>query len=257
MFKVREKKTDEIMDVFATNGDLFLIWRDGAFQWESNEGFAPVSIIPSTVNDCVLSMGGSWEARLSDIIDRIKNGDVLLSIGDALTVALQDGKKVDFVVTDVDNESYRFESRDCLGRYTPMTEIDTFFADVWAALPAVLRDNIIDTEREYKDARDKVHIETRKLFLPSASEIFPPEDCYGDKGVYKQMEWYKNVHNRVRAFEKGGAAEWYWTQSPYSGNTTNWCRVTLDGLATYANASATSIAAPVCFRIPRFPVPRP
>ena len=92
----------------------------------------------------------------------------------------------------------------------------------------------------------------QKLFLPAASEIFPPESCYGDKGLYEQMDWYKKVQNRVRAFEKDGDADWYWTQSSYSGNSTYWCYVNYGGHAYCGNASYTGIAAPVCFRISRF-----
>ena len=258
MFNAKDKITGEVVKVYAVDGGDFMIARDGAFKWVSGEGFSPVAdpdIGPA--NDCTLTVGVTNAMNLSDLIAGIANGKVELSVGNTITTRLKSGKEVDFVVTDVDDEAYRLESRDCMGRYDPMTEIDKFFSDMWADLPDVLRDNIIETERQYKDGNGKVRKVTRALFLPAASEIFPPESCYGDEGLYEQMEWYKDVHNRVRAFEKGGASDWYWTQSQYSGNTTFWCSVNYYGYAHYNGASSTAIAAPVCFRIRRFSNPRP
>lgn len=191
------------------------------------------------------------EASLENILDRIKDGSIKLSVGDMLATHFKSGMEVDLVVTAIEDGAYRFESRDCLGRYTPMTRIGDFFAGVWDDLPDVLRDSIIETERPYS-VGGETKSKTLKLFLPAASEIFPPASCYGDKGLYEQLDWYKDVQNRVRAYEKGGDADWYWTQSANSGSTTNFCAVTSLGDATAYNASNTNRAAPVCFRIPRF-----
>lgn len=200
--------------------------------------------------DCSLFTRWQVDMDLADILGRIERGELKLSIGYSLLVGMKDGKKVEFVVTAVDDEAYRFESRDCLGKYVPMTKIQGFFDEVWGNLPDVLKNHIVPTERPYLSKGNLKSI-SRKLFLPSAAEIFPPEDCYGDKGLYEQMDWYKDVHNRVRAFEGGGNADWYWTQSEYSGNSTYCCGVARSGGASYYSASSTRIAAPVCFRISR------
>lgn len=200
--------------------------------------------------DCSLFTRWRVDMDLADILGRIERGELKLSIGDSLLVGMKDGKKVEFVVTAVGDEAYRFESRDCLGKYVPMTKIQGFFDEVWGNLPDALKNHIVPTERPYLSKGNLKSI-SRKLFLPSAAEIFPPEDCYGDKGLYEQMDWYKDVHNRVRAFEGGGNADWYWTQSEYSGHATSFCVVGNGGIALYADASGTSVAAPVCFRISR------
>ena len=252
MFNAKDKITGEVVKVYAVDGGDFMIARDGAFRWISHEGFSPVADSDSgPVNDCTLTVGVTNAMNLPDLIAGIANGKVELSVGNTITTRMKSGKEVDFVITDVDDEAYRLESRDCMGRHDPMAEIDKFFSDVWADLPDVLRENIIETERQYKDSNGKVRRVTRALFLPAASEIFPPESCCGDEGLYEQMEWYKNVHNRVRAFKKGGASDWYWAQSHYSGPT-DWCNVSSAGNANYNSASSTSVAAPVCFRIRRF-----
>lgn len=187
---------------------------------------------------------------LEEMLSRLQSGELGMDVGDYFTTRLKNGMEVDFVCTDKDEHSYRFESRDSLGRYDPMTKIDRFYDAVWAELPDALKDNIMEIVRQYMAPDGELMERKCKLFLPSAAEIFPPDECYGDQGLYEQLEWYKDLHNRVRAYEKGGAADWYWTQSPYSGNTTHWCYVSYYGSAYYL-ASSTSVAAPVCFRIPR------
>ena len=191
------------------------------------------------------------EMSLSEIVAGIRNGKVKLSVGDAVTTCLKSGKEIDFVVTDIDDKAYRFESRDCLGRHVPATKLEGFLTDVWNDLPDEIREIVIETERR-RSVKGEIKTEVKKLFLPAASEIFPPESCYGDKGLYEQMDWYKKVQNRVRAFEKDGDADWYWTQSSYSGNSAYWCNVYYNGYASGYAASYTNIAAPVCFRISRF-----
>ena len=166
-------------------------------------------------------------------------------------VKLNDGREIDFVVTDEDDETYRLESRDCLGEYVPATRLDEWLADLWEnQFPAELKERIVPTQRKHKPYRGKVIEETRNLFLPSAAEIFPEEDCYGDEGLYEQMEYYKVPQNRIRCKQKGDPyPDWYWTSSAYSGISTNWCYTGSYGAAASYNATYTSIAAPVCFRI--------
>lgn len=252
MFNAKERKSGSIVKVYAVEGVKFLIERDGAFAWVDSTEYAPVDdAAKGPVYDSALTVSVTNGMNLTDIIAGITTGKIELAVGSSITTRMKNGQEVDFVVTDVDDEAYRFESRDCMGRYDPMTEIEKFYSDMWDALPDALRENIIDTTRYYKTADGEMRSATRKLFLPSASEIFPPDECYGDEDVYTQMEWYKDVHNRIRAFEKGGASDWYWTQSPRSGSTAYWCTVAGNGNALSSNASLTNRAAPVCFRIRR------
>ena len=258
MFEAKEKTTGRIIKVYAVDGGNFLINRCGVFKWESYESFSPAdgeNCAPAC--DCILTVAAAKRMDLSELIAGIRSGDIEFAVGSTITTRLKSGKDVDFVVTDMDEAAYRFESRDCLGAYIPMTKIEKFMRETWDDLPDALRDVIMDTERYFKDGHGEEQSETRKLFLPAASEIFPPDECYGDEGLYTQMDWYKDLHNRVRAFEKGGKADWYWTQSRYSGYTTYWCYVTSNGYANSYTASSTYIAAPVCFRTPRFHNPRP
>lgn len=260
MFEAKDR-SGNVRTVYAVDRDHFLVDENEDFVWQDKDEFSPIRKLKveaatkpevSGDDEAVLSYTQKKVITLKDYIEGLQNGQIRLSVGDSVTVRLKDGTEVDFVVTDLDDAAYRFESRDCLGRYVPMTKIDEFYKEVWDLLPDVLRDSIVDTVRFYKTHNGKLQKRTCKLFLPSASEIFPPEDCYGDKEVYQQMDWYKDAHNRIRAIKKGnGTGEWYWTQSAYSGHSSRWCSVSSSGSAIYNNASNTSVAAPVCFRIPR------
>lgn len=185
---------------------------------------------------------------LSDFIVQAKGG--AFKIGDTMNLPFDNnGRNIEVVVTDVDATGTRFETRDCLGEYVPMTCMSDFLDRTFARLPEALRDAIADTERRHYDVSGNTVTTVEKLFLPAAPEIFPYGDCYGDMGLYQQLEWYKDAHNRVRALEKGKYIDWYWTSSRREGSTTNWCYVSYYGNANTTNASNTYIAAPVCFRI--------
>ena len=260
MFDAIRKPTGKVTHVYAVEGHKFLIADGEMFLWDDKVNYAPVSgqapevrATPKKDNggDVAVVRTCAQQLTLEEMLSRLQSGELEMNIGDYFTACLKNGKEVDFVCTDKDDQTYRFESRDCLGRYDPMTKIDRFFNAVWAELPDALTDRIMEIVRQYKTPDGELMERKCKLFLPSASEIFPPDECYGDQGVYEQLEWYKDVHNRIRAYDKGGAADWYWTQSPYSGNTTYWCRVTNYGIASSYFASTTYVAAPVCFRIPR------
>ena len=189
---------------------------------------------------------------LTYFVKQAKAGAFKFQVGDSVSLPFdKNGKIVEVVVTDVDDTGTRFETRDCLGEYVPMTRMSGFLDHVFAGLPDILRDAIADTERRHYDADGNTVTTLEKLFLPAAPEIFPYDDCCGDMGLYEQLDWYKDVHNRVRALDSGKNADWYWTSSRREGSTTYWCFVGHDGLAATGSASYDWIAAPVCFRIPK------
>lgn len=266
MFEVIEKETGKRFMVYATSGEQFLV-SDGAngFVYRHMGLYSPISALdPKGSNAaeiknslCIFTTAPKKASGMGKLLADIVSGAITVNLGDTISTRLLDGREVDFVVTTFDGNSIRFETRDCLGDYVPVTDIERYFAEMWKLLPVVLRDNIIPTKRRHFDKDGKEYTVTRKLFLPAAAEIFTDAEVLGDKGLYEQMEWYKNVHNRIRAFKKGGRSEWYWTDTPYSGNTTNWCYVSSYGYAHCTSASNTSVAVPVCFRICRFSNPRP
>lgn len=255
MFEVIEKKTGKRLTVYGVDGDTFLVGVKDGFKLRSAYDFSPIeqkdSAAPVETAPCVFTTAWKDTVDLDALLGGIASGEIAVKLGDMLSTRLLDGTEVDFVVTDQDDKTVRLESRDCLGVSTSARELDSYLRKVYDLLPDALKKCIVETERVHLDSKGKKFTERSKLFLPAQSEIFPSDECYGDEGVYQQMDWYKDVHNRVRADRKGGDSCWYWTSSPRAGNTANWCYVSSYGKANANSASATYIAAPVCFRIPR------
>ena len=103
------------------------------------------------------------------------------------------------------------------------------------------------TRAEAKDKDGNCGTYTTKLFLPAASEVFDEDNCYGDKGLYKQLDYYKDARNRIRVDEDGDTRV-YWLASVGSGNSAAACAVNSNGTAHNWYASG-SLRVPVCFQI--------
>ena len=114
-------------------------------------------------------------------------------------------------------------------------------------LPEDLQAVISDVDREWKDKDGNCGTYTTKLFLPAASEVFDEDSCYGDKGLYKQLDYYKDARNRIRVDEDGDTRV-YWLASVGSGGSTAACYVSVNGSAGGWFAS-NSARVPVCFQI--------
>ena len=77
--------------------------------------------------------------------------------------------------------------------------------------------------------------------------MFDEDSCYGDKGLYKQLDYYKDARNRIRVDEDGDTRV-YWLASVGSGLSTFACVVNDYGHADNWTASS-SFRVPVCFQI--------
>ena len=182
-------------------------------------------------------------------------------VGDTVDDVLENGEKVTFAVTEVTDHYVRFESRDCIGGEgvswnkngnnkggIAESDIQKYLdTKIWGLLPEDLRAVISDTNRKYMDGSEEKEYAT-KLFLPAASEVFDEDECYGDEGLYEQLEYYKDRRNRMRSDVKEEDTVWYWLASVRSGNSTYACGVDNSGYASYWSASSLS-RVPVCFTI--------
>ena len=202
----------------------------------------------STIKRCI---AGS----IDDIMQDIKDGVLTLNIGDVIPCELTDGQKVVFEVTDIDETGYRLEMKELLKTmaHTDMQKwYDTFYKSL---LPTSLKNAIIPTKRKYKKDGDGELVEVQAMiFAPSASEVFSEEefddnDWLGDKGVYEQLDFYKDWRNRIRCTVEDGKPNAWWLLSAYAGYSPLFGYVNGSGLCYYYSASHTWVAAPVCFRI--------
>lgn len=198
----------------------------------------------------------NWE----ELAEKIKKGIIPVEVGATVYCELTDGTPAEFVVTDVTDQYVRFETRNFIGGEVEWNEQDTnkggypdsyirgyIDSTIWGLLPEDLQAVISDVDREWKDKDGNCGIYTTKLFLPAASEVFDKDNCYGDKGLYKQLDYYKDTRNRIRV-DKDGDTRTYWLASVGSGNLMNACYVSYFGSVDYWGASY-SFYVPVCFQI--------
>lgn len=209
---------------------------------------------PTVVRTCG-ELEGTWE----EIAKAIKSG-AEFKFGDYKKDSTVDGQAFTMVVTDVTDEYVRFESRDCVGEEVewnknggtelgyPGSDIHKYLnKGLFEQLPEDLRNAISLGERKTKRDGDVVTFNTY-LFLPAASEVFEEERCYGNEGLYEQMEYYKDRRNRMRGSAEGKDTDSWWLASVGSGSSTNACYVSYYGDAYLLNVS-NARRVPVCFII--------
>ena len=248
MFRVIEKETGKRLMIYSVEGDKFLVGANDRFSIRYMTDFIPElqaeddGQVEATA--CVFTTTRSDKDDLDNLLADIASGAVPVELGDTISTRLLDGTEVDLVVTDQDDETVRLESRDCLGINTSARELSAYLCKVYDLLPDALKKRIVEVDRVHLNSDGERYTERCKLFVPAASEMFPPDECYGDEGLYQQMDWYKDVHNRVRADRKGGGSHWYWTSSPGSGSSDYFCSVSSNGNADYSDASGTYGLAP-------------
>ncbi len=208
----------------------------------------------------VVRICGELEETWEEISRAIKSGSEF-KVGDYKKGSTVDGQDFTMVVTDVTDEYVRFESRDCVGKEVvwnkngstnlgyPGSDICKYLnKELFEQLPEDLRNVISLGERKTLRDREVVTFNTY-LFLPAASEVFEENSCYGDEGLYEQMEYYKNRRNRMRGSAEGKENTYWWLASVWYGTSTGVCYVSSGGsCSTSWNASAT-ILVPVCFII--------
>lgn len=210
----------------------------------------PVHTSAPVSQTSVLVRATEKTGELADLIKGIQSGDIPVNVGDSLSVFLKDGTLVNFVITQIDGEYIRFESEDCIGgKYVTRDKVDDLFKDFWEQLPDELKNAIVQTPRKWLDRDGVENMDYFNLFLPSAPEVFPDDECYGDNGLYEQMEWYKDRRHRLRRLSPDGDTVHWWLISAYAGNASSFADVNYNGNASDYFASATWIGAPVCFRI--------
>lgn len=195
-----------------------------------------------------------------EIAAGIKNGTLTMDIGSTVTCTLANGTLEEFVVTDVTEQYVRFETKNLIGKNVVWNKQDTSKGGypesyikedvdsvIWNLLPEDLKEVIDDAKREWTDRDGNRDTYTTKLFLPAASEIFEAEDCLGDKRVYTQLEYYKDVKNRIRVDEYD-SPRGYWLASVLREDP-RVCTVDSHGLPDYFSTSHPFLYKTICFHI--------
>lgn len=104
----------------------------------------------------------------------------------------------------------------------------------------------VDKPTSVGDQNSSFTVSEDYAFLPSEIEIFG-STTYSFAGEGTQYRYFKNATaNRYKkpCYGSGHASGYYWTRSPYSGNSYSFCLVYTDGSAGPHNASNTNGVAP-------------
>lgn len=195
-----------------------------------------------------------------EITDKMKKGILRTDIGTIVSCNLTNGTSAKFVVTDVTDQYVRFETKNFIGDEVEWNENDSnnggypdsyirgyIDTTIWNLLPKDLQAIIRDVDRKWKDRNGNCSTYTTKLFLPTASEMFDEYNCYGDKGLYKQLDFYKEARNRIRVDEDGDT-RCYWLASVKNGSSEDACTVLGNGRDREWSTSSL-FRVPVCFQI--------
>lgn len=114
-------------------------------------------------------------------------------------------------------------------------------------MPAEVKAAIRDVQKKSSAGNQSSSIQTTndKLFLLSEIEIFG-STTYSFAGEGKQYDYYKAGNSKVKNLS--GSADRWWERSPYSSNSTYFCRVNSDGSAGAGGASNSyGVAFGFCF----------
>ncbi len=142
-----------------------------------------------------------------------------------------------------------------------MTAVDYTADGIYSRLPAALKAVIIE-KRAYIPKRFSASelltddnagdwADIGKLWIPSEVEVYGSPRWSGQTGYGMAgfVQYPLFIDNTLQVKKKSGSRSRWWLLSACSGNTTGFCNVHSSGYAYYHNASFTSIAAPVCFRV--------
>lgn len=201
----------------------------------------------------------SWK----ELAEGVKAGEIALQQGDTVELKLTTGEIVFMQAVKVSEDGKRvtFVSKDCLATEMPMNEERTNYGgwaesdlrkrlntEVFNTLPEDLKEVIAITKRrQYVDGKI-VECED-KLWIPSEYEIHGREIFAEHVEGEEQFELYKDRRNRMKKVGNNGEdTDWYWCDSPYASNTTDFCHVSSYGNAGNNNASS-ALAVPLCFEI--------
>ena len=114
-------------------------------------------------------------------------------------------------------------------------------------MPAEVKAAIRDVQKKSSAGNQSSSIQTTndKLFLLSEIEIFG-STTYSFAGEGKQYDYYKAGNSKVK--NRNGSANDWWERSPYSSNSTSFCRVGLVGSGSDGSASLShGVAFGFCF----------
>lgn len=133
------------------------------------------------------------------------------------------------------------------GGWTNCAMRSTYLPAILALMPVEVQAGIQEVQKKTSAGSQSSSIQTTndKLFLLSEIEIFG-SPTYSFAGEGTQYDYYKAGNSKVK--NRSGSADNWWERSPYSSNSTIFCRVDSSGTANWNSASASrGVAFGFCF----------
>lgn len=153
-----------------------------------------------------------------------------------------------FQMHDCYGTTYRMNSSNTnRGGWTNCAMRSTHLPAILNMMPAEVKAAIRDVQKKSSAGNQSGSIQTTndKLFLLSEIEIFG-STTYSFAGEGKQYDYYKAGNSKVKNLS--GSANRWWERSPRSSNSTGFCDVNSNGIATASSASSLrSVAFAFCF----------
>ena len=219
-------------------------------QWKL-EVIGIVYVYPFTIGD---NLNDTDWADI-DICGRLGMAQQFFKVGDSKTVNIGGTNyEVQIIGFNHDDKvsggkaAYSFQLVDCLNQTQQMNTSNTNtggwngsamrgrMSTYKSQLPAALR-NVIKTVKKKSGTGGGSSSGTQQtnddLFLLSEIEIFGTT-TYSVAGEGTQYEWYKAGNSRIK--KVNGSASYWWERSPYSGDTSSFCRVNSSGSASNGGA---------------------
>lgn len=167
------------------------------------------------------------------------------------------GKNHDVYSDGTGKAPITFQLLDCYGTDATMNTTGSN-AGGWGSsvmrtthLPAILKEMPTEVQAAIREVNKAtavnsiINITSDKLFLLSQVEIVNSTP-FSTVGEGTQYEYYQDGHTAVK--RKAGAATPWYNRSPSKDNTTSFCGINVEGVATTFNASyVRSIAFAFCF----------
>ena len=154
--------------------------------------------------------------------------DAIISSNDIAPIELTNGTIVNFRAGKDDSNNIFLISDECVA--TPMvmnsdsrvlcgwysTELREWLNEAFITLLPIEVQDIIKTTVITQKSRGKPHESRERVFVPSLTQIFGKGDWNDTDIGDTQIDIFKDVRNRVKAYN--GRTEWWWTRTPFKGN---------------------------------------
>lgn len=176
------------------------------------------------------------EKKIDSSWENVQRGLIDIEIGSEIVEKMKTGEKISFVITDMNEEYIRVETKSHIGEKVqwhhtyivdvPESDIYQYLhTTIWDSFPEELKNAIAITQRKYISFNNGIKDYQCKLFLPDPQEIFGRVSTVLNKEIpseyiiYDRLEYYKQnaVSKKGKCWLNSGRKEYFTTVSCIDG----------------------------------------